>query len=48
VDLLHGLRLTLRARATERYHTEVQVWAALAPHQKQAEKPPKLPEILKS
>jgi len=47
VDLLHALRHTLRERATQRYHTEIQVWAALVPHQKRQEKPPKLPDILR-
>jgi hypothetical protein len=47
-DLLHALRHTLRERATARYHTEIQVWAALAPHQKDPEKPPKLPDILRT
>jgi hypothetical protein len=45
-DLLHALRYELRARATQRYHTELTVWATLAPHVKKQTPPPNLPEIL--
>lgn len=45
-DLLHALRYELRARATQRYHTELTVWATLAPHVKKQQPAPSLPEIL--
>ena len=47
VDLLHALRSNLRTLATQRYHTELTVWASLAPHQKKPGKPPELPAILR-
>ena len=46
-DLLHALRHQLRALAREQYHTEVQVWAAIAPHQQKPDKPPPIPEVLR-
>jgi hypothetical protein len=33
--------------ARENYHTELLIWAALAPHRKRASKAPDLPKILK-
>jgi hypothetical protein len=42
------LRLRLRSRERERYYVEAQVWAAVAPHQKEPGKPPEVPEILKT
>ena len=46
-DLLHALRYQLRTLAREQYHTEVQVWAAIAPHQQKPDKPPPIPEVLR-
>lgn len=48
VDLLHALRSNLRTLATTRYHTELQVWAALAPHKKNPGNPPDLPAVLRA
>ena len=47
IDLLHALRYRLRTLAREQYHTEVQVWAAIAPHQEKPDKPPQIPEVLR-
>lgn len=37
----------LRDAARENYNRDVLVWAALAPHQKRASKPPDLPKVLR-
>lgn len=47
-DLLLAYLSILKQQAQERYELDLQVWAALAPHQKTPGKPPNLPRILRS
>jgi hypothetical protein len=46
-ELLLAFVARLRSRARETYALELLVWAALAPHQKKAQKPPSIPSILR-
>jgi hypothetical protein len=47
-ELLLAYLSILKREAQDRYEIDLQVWAALAPHQKDPPKPPKVPKILKS
>ncbi len=47
-DLLLAWLDKLRQEARQHYALDLQVWAALAPHQEGTPKPPKLPRILRS
>jgi hypothetical protein len=46
-ELLLALLASRRREAQERYQFDVLAWAALAPHQKDAPRPPSVPKILK-
>lgn len=47
-ELLLAYIAMLKDSAMERYQSDLQVWATLAPHTKDPGKPPKPPKILKS
>lgn len=46
-ELLLAYLALLKERAREAYEHDLQVWAALAPHQEKPTKPPRLPGILR-
>lgn len=47
-DLLLAYLSILKSQLQERYEHDLQVWATLAPHQKNPGSPPRPPRILKS
>jgi hypothetical protein len=47
-DVLLAYLAILKKEAQARYEQDLQIWAALAPHQKTPESPPRLPKILKN
>jgi len=47
-DLLLAYIAILKRDALARYEHDMLVWAALAPHQKNASSPPKPPRLLRS